>query len=159
MLYRLSALVLALVLALALASCGGDDAASDPVAPSEPAAEPAPAEPAPAETQLADDATAVLITTDCGEKVVLAKTAVEPDQTALQALDRVADIETDSGGAFVTAIEGVEQDTDAQLAWLYYVNGVAAEKGAAEVTLAEGDVEWWDRHDWEATCEVPAEAR
>jgi hypothetical protein len=145
-LYRLSALVLVLVFALALASCGGDEA------------DPAQAQPA-APAEVADDATAILVTQGCGDEVVVPKTEVEPGQTAMQALDRVADIETDSGGAFVTAIEGIEQDEDAQLAWLYYVNGVAAEVGAAELTLEEGDVEWWDLHDWEATCEVPAEAQ
>ncbi len=146
MLHRLSALVLTLVLALGLASCGGDDTSSGSP---QPAASP----------PVAAEATAILVTKSCGEEVVLAKTAVDPGQTALQALDRVADLETDSGGAFVTAIDGVEQDTDAQLAWLYYVNGVAADKGAAEVTLEEGDVEWWDLHDWEATCEIPQDAK
>jgi Domain of unknown function (DUF4430) len=145
-LYRLSALVLALVLALAGAACGGDEA------------DPAQAQPA-GLAEVAGDATAILVTQGCGEQVVVPKTEVDPGQTAIQALDRVADIKTDSGGLFVTAIEGVEQDEDAQLAWLYYVNGVEADKGAAEVTLAEGDVEWWDLHDWETTCEIPAEAR
>jgi len=151
--HRPFAVVLALVLALVVASCGGgdDEEASDqPQAAAETQSQ--------AETGPAEDETAILVTTDCGADVVLVKTPVDPDQTALQALDRVADIETDDGGLFVTAIEGVEQDTDAQLAWLYYVNGVMAETGAAEVTLEEGDVEWWDLHDWEATCEVPAEA-
>jgi hypothetical protein len=136
-----------------LVSCGGggdEEAADQPRAATE--------TPSQADTGPAENATAILVTTDCGADVVLEKTAVDPGQTALQALDRVAAIETEDGGLFVTAIEGVEQDTDAQLAWLYYVNGVAAEKGAAEITLEEGDVEWWDLHDWETTCEVPAEA-
>ena len=146
MLHRLFATVLPPVLALVLAACGGDEVGPGQTQPA-------------AQAQLAGDATAILVTTDCGGRVVLEKTAVDPGQTGLQALDRVADIETDSGGLFVTAIEGLEQDTDAQLAWLYYVNGVMAEKGAAEVTLEEGDVEWWDLHNWEETCEIPVEAQ
>ena len=77
----------------------------------------------------------------------------------MQALDRVADIESDSGGKFVTAIEGVAQNTKKKLAWLYYVNGKAAAKGATEVKLAPGDVEWWDLHDYTKQCAVPADAR
>ena len=103
---------------------------------------------------------AVFVTTDCGAKVVLAKESVPADETAMRSLDRVADIDTDSGGKFVTAIEGVEQNTGKKLAWLYYVNGKPANKGAAEVKLAAGDVEWWDLHNWEKECaSVPADAQ
>ena len=81
-------------------------------------------------------------------------------QIAMRALDRVADIETDSGGKFVTAIEGVEQDEGKNLFWLYYVNGKPADKGAAEVKLAAGDVEWWDLHNWKKECvSVPPDAQ
>ena len=50
-------------------------------------------------------------------------------------------IDPDSGGKFVTAVEGVKQDMGKKLAWLYYINGKAAQKGAAEIKLAPGDVE------------------
>jgi hypothetical protein len=100
-----------------------------------------------------------LITKDCGQNVVVEKTEVPAGQTAMQALDRVAEVETDDGGKFVTAVEGIEQDTGKKLAWLFYVNGKAAEKGAAEIKLAAGDVEWWDFHNWEKNCAVPADAR
>jgi hypothetical protein len=103
---------------------------------------------------------AVLVTTDCGAKVLVQKATVDPGETAMRSLDRVADIETDSGGKFVTSIEGVEQNTGKKLAWLYYVNGKAAQKGAAEVELAAGDVEWWDLHNWEKECaSVPPAAQ
>jgi hypothetical protein len=101
----------------------------------------------------------VLITTDCGGDVVLEK-GVDAGQTAMRALDRVADIETDSGGKFVTAINGVEQDSGKKLAWLYYINGKAAAKGATETKLTAGDVEWWDLHNCEQECAVvPPAAR
>jgi hypothetical protein len=138
-LQRLFSGVLVGLLAVVLAACGGDDDAAN-----EPAAEPQ---------------AAILVTQQCGKEVVVERTEIAPGQTAMQALDRVADIETDQGGKFVTAIEGVEQDPDAKLAWLFYVNGKMAETGAAEVRLREGDVEWWDLHDWESTCRVPAEAQ
>lgn len=134
--YRFLVTLLVVLLAAVLGACGGDE--------SSPAAE---------------EQASVLVTEECGKEVVVERTEVPAGETAMQALDRVADVETDSGGKFVTAVEGVEQDEGKQLAWLFYVNGEMAEKGAAEITLAAGDVEWWDLHDWEATCSVPADAR
>ena len=136
----------AVLFVCALAACGGNSSSS-------------PATQAGATTQAAPQA-AVLVTTDCGATVVTEKTPVDAGQNALRALDRVADIETDSGGKFVTAIEGVEQDEGKKLAWLYYVNGKSATKGAAEVELKTGDVEWWDLHNWEKECaSVPPDAQ
>jgi hypothetical protein len=101
-----------------------------------------------------------LVTSGCGKTVVVKKTSVEVGQTAMRALDQVADIETDSGGKFVTGINGVEQDTGKKLAWLYYINGVEAQKGATEITLKAGDVEWWDLHNYEHECAtVPTGAK
>jgi hypothetical protein len=127
----------------ALAACGGGSstpAASGTSAPAKQAA--------------------VVVTQDCGKEVVLERTTVPPGGTAMRALDSVADIEADSGGKFVTGINGVEQDTGKKLAWLYYINGKAAQKGATEVKLAPGDVEWWDLHNYEQECPaVPAVAQ
>jgi hypothetical protein len=134
-------------LVLVVAACGGSDGGS---------AENAGA----TATRSSEDAAAVLVTTGCGKEVVVEKTEVGDGQTGMQALDEVADIETMSGGKFVTAIEGVEQDNAEKLAWLYYVNGEAAQKGASEIKLAPGDVEWWDLHNYERECpSVPPEAR
>ena len=134
----------ALLFACVLAACGGNSSS-------------APATQAGTTTQ-AEAGAAVLITTDCGGTVVTAKTPVDAGETAMRSLDRVADIESDSG--LVTAIEGVEQDADKNLFWLYYVNGKLADKGAAEVKLAAGDVEWWDLHNWKKECaSVPPDAQ
>ena len=128
----------AVLFVCALAACGSISSTTVPAAPQ----------------------AAVLVTTDCGAKTVLAKQSVPANETAMRSLDRVADIQTDSGGKFVTAIEGVEQNTDKKLAWLYYVNGKSATKGAAEVKLSAGDVEWWDLHNWNNECaSVPAGAQ
>jgi hypothetical protein len=116
------------------------------------------AENQPAATTAAQQAE-VLVTEDCGRTVVVNKKEVPAGQTALRALETIADIETDDGGRFVTAIEGVEQDEGKQLAWLFYVNGEMAEKGAAEIKLKAGDVEWWDLHNWDKNCPVPPSAR
>ena len=135
----------ALLFACALAACGGNSSST-------------PATQAGTSTQ-AEPGAAVLVTTDCGATVVTPKTPVEAGENAMRALDRVADIDTDSGGKFVTAIEGVEQDGE-KLFWLYYVNGKPADKGAAEVKLEAGDVEWWDLHNWKKECaSVPPDAQ
>jgi hypothetical protein len=129
------------LLVLLGAACGGDEQAVSP-------------------GTVLDTKAAVLVTTDCGRETVLEKTAVESGQTAMRALDRLTDIETDSGGKFVTAIEGVEQNTGKKLAWLFYVNGKMAQKGATEIKLASGDVEWWDLHNYEQECaSVPPAAQ
>ena len=134
----------ALLFACALAACGGNSSS-------------APATQAGSTTQ-AEPSAAVLITADCGATVVTPKTPVDAGETAMRSLDRVADIESDSG--LVTAIEGVEQDADKNVFWLYYVNGKLAQKGAAEVKLEAGDVEWWDLHNWKKECaSVPPDAQ
>ena len=149
-LHALLATLLALLALLALAvGCGGGDDEDGRTAAT-----------TAAETRVAEDQAAVLVTTGCGKEVVVDKTEVEPGQTAMQALDRVADIETASGGKFVTEIEGIEQNEKKKLAWLFYVNGEIAQKGAAEIRLKKGDVQWWDLHNWEKECpSVPADAR
>jgi hypothetical protein len=136
--------VVALLAALFLGACGsnGDSEAEDQ-----------PAATAPAEQA------EVLVTQGCGKTIVVNKKEVPAGQSALRALETIADIETDDGGRFVTAIEGVEQDESKQLAWLFYVNGEMAEKGAAEIKLKAGDVEWWDLHNWDKNCPVPPNAR
>jgi uncharacterized lipoprotein len=141
--HRSIAAVAAALAALALAGCGGGDEAEDRAAA----------------TEATPEHAAVLVTRDCGKEEVVAKTDVPAGQTAMQALERVAEVDKASGGKFVTAIEGVEQDEKKKLAWLLYVDGTMAEKGAAEIRLEPRDVEWWDLHNWEKQCPVPAAAR
>ncbi len=143
MLHRSISVVAASLAALALAGCGGGGEAEERA----PAREAAP------------EQAAVLVTRDCGKEEVVAKTDVPAGQTAMQALERVAEVEKAAGGKFVTAIEGISQDEKKKLAWLFYVDGRMAEKGATEIRLEPGDVEWWDLHDWERQCRVPAVAR
>ena len=145
--------VCAVLLALALAACGGDDSAANGAGQTQ-----AGGGAGQTQTEAAPAEASVYITRGCGKEVVVESTGVDAGQTAMQALQRVADVETDQGGKFVTTIEGIEQNEDKKLAWLYYMNGKEAQKGAAEIKLEMGDVEWWDLHNWEKTCKVPAEA-
>lgn len=85
---------------------------------------------------------------------MLLVTRVPAGLTALQALDRKADVETSYGGRFVEAINGLESRP--QHDWFYYVNGIALSRGAGEYRLHDGDVEWWDYTAWRRPNEFPA---
>jgi hypothetical protein len=123
-------LVTLLAVAAALAGCGGGDGSG------------------------AGEGTASLwVTRDRGAEVLLVR-EVPAGLTALQALDREADVETRYGGRFVQAINGIEGSLAAGRDWFYFVNGYAADRGAAEYRLRPGDVQWWDFRSWEGEPEV-----
>ncbi len=90
------------------------------------------------------------VTRDRGREVLLVR-EVQAGQTAMQALDREADVKTRYGGRFVQAIEGIEGELDAGRDWFYFVNGIEADSSAAEYRLRPGDVEWWDYRSWTAS--------
>lgn len=120
---------LALALAAVLAACGGTAAATG-----------GQAEP--------DAGTAtVWVTRDRGSQVLLTAT-VPAGLTVLQALDRVAEIETRYGGRFVQSISGVSGSLAKQQDWFYFLNGIEPDVGAAEVRLRAGDIAWWDYRSW-----------
>ncbi|MEX2647185.1 MAG: DUF4430 domain-containing protein [Gaiellaceae bacterium] len=119
---------LALVLCLVLAGCGG--AGED------------------------ERGTASLwITRDRGT-TVLFEGRVDAGQTVLQALRSRAEVDTAYGGRFVQAIDGLSGSLAGGRDWFYFVNGVAPDRGAAEMRLRDGDVAWWDYRRWAGDAEV-----
>jgi hypothetical protein len=94
------------------------------------------------------------ITRDRGNEVILDR-QVPAGLTAMQALDRVADIETRYGGRYVQAINGIEGSLANRRDWFYFINGYEADRSAAEYRLREGDVEWWDFRSWETRMREP----
>jgi Domain of unknown function (DUF4430) len=116
-------LVALLALAAALAGCAGGEPAAD------------------------GGSATLWVTRDRGA-TVLHDEKVPAGVTVLQALDRVADIETRYGGRFVQAVDGIEGSLERGDDWFYYVNGYLAQRGAAEYRLRDGDVAWWDYRDW-----------
>lgn len=113
-------LVVLLCLVAALAGCGGSD----------------------------DGGEATLwVTRDRGAEV-LATASVPAGVTAMRALRSEADVETSYGGRFVRSIEGIAGDAGAKRDWFFFVNGVEADRGAAEYRLRPGDVLWWDYRSW-----------
>ena len=94
----------------------------------------------------------VWITRDRGAHV-LHVARVPSGLTAMQALSRVAKVESSYGGRYVRAVDGLRER--GQTAWFYYVNGYLADRSAAEYRLRPGDVEWWDYRSWRNPAEDP----
>jgi hypothetical protein len=129
----------ALVAVLLLAGCGGG---ADGEARSAAAAGPE------------EGGASLWVTRDAGSEVLLTA-RVPAGDSALQALDRHADLETRYGGRFVQAVDGIEGSLEEQRDWFYFVNGVEPGIGAADVELREGDVVWWDYRDWSRRMAAP----
>jgi uncharacterized protein DUF4430 len=83
---------------------------------------------------------------------------VSGSETVMRLLQRNAKVATRYGGRFVQSIDGVAAGRRAgrPVDWFYYVNGIEASQGAADVRLHAGDRVWWDHHDWGAAMRVPA---
>ena len=111
-----------LVLALALAGCGGSGGSAT-----------------------------LKVTRDHGRQVLLTAT-VPAGLTAMQALERKAEVKTSYGGRFVDSINGVASAPRRD--WFYFVNGKLGDRSAAEVRLHDGDVELWDYRRWSNPAEV-----
>jgi hypothetical protein len=96
---------------------------------------------------------AIWITRDRGTEVLF-EGDVPAGLTVMQALDRVADVDTRYGGRFVQAIDGIEGSLTGGEDWFYFVNGVAADRSAVEYRLREGEIAWWDHRSWRGADEV-----
>ena len=72
--------------------------------------------------------------------------------TAMQALQRKAEVKTSYGGRFVVSINGVSSAPSRD--WFYFIDGVLGDRSAAEVRLHDGDVELWDYRRWTDPGEV-----
>jgi Domain of unknown function (DUF4430) len=106
-------------------------------------------------TSPAAPAASLVISEGFGAKVVR-EVRVAPGQSVLAALQGVAKVSTRYGGRFVQSIDGKSGSLAQGADWLYFVNGVEADVGAAEWTLRDGDVAWWDYRRWRAYANVPA---
>lgn len=94
------------------------------------------------------------ITRDRGASVLFTG-RVPAGITAMQALDRVAKVKTRYGGRYVQAIDGLSGSLSAERDWFYFVNGIEADRSAAEYRLHPGDLEWWDYRSWRSAMSVP----
>ena len=102
----------------------------------------------------------LLITREFGARTLhaLRAPAVHGQETVMSLLLRNAAVSTRYGGGFVQSIDGDHGGYEGgePVDWFYYVNGVEASKGAADVDVHAGDRIWWDLHDWNQTDYIPA---
>jgi hypothetical protein len=99
------------------------------------------------------------VTSDYGSDVMISRTVenLTASSTAMRVLDESADIETRYGGGFVQSLDGLEGRAGSRSSdWFYFVNGIAAERGAAEFEVRPGDRMWWDYRDWTDAMDVNA---
>ena len=98
------------------------------------------------------------VTQDFGRKSLGSITIdkVREGQTVMRMLRSEFDVTTRFGGRFVQSIDGLSGREGGQVDWFYWVNGVDADKGAAEWQVEPGDQIQWDRRDWAAAMRVPA---
>ncbi len=52
------------------------------------------------------------------------------------------------GGRFIQSIDDIDGSATKQRDWFYFIDGIEGDRSAAEVTLHQGDVEWWDYRSW-----------
>ena len=82
---------------------------------------------------------------------------IREGETVMRFLMSKREVKTRFGGGFVNAINGLEASTSGGHSdWFYYVNGIEASVGAAEMSLHAGDVVQWDYRRWDATMRIPA---
>jgi len=93
----------------------------------------------------------IIITKNFGNYTIQQDDITIPKGTsALEALKKVAKVETNYGGGFVSSINNLRSNyPDKKFDWFYYVNGFLANKGAASYIINEGDLIRWDYHTWE----------
>jgi uncharacterized protein DUF4430 len=83
--------------------------------------------------------------------------SVREGQTVMRMLRSDFDVTTRFGGRFVQSIDGLEgRGAGGQVDWFYWVNGLEADKGAAEWEVLPGDRIQWDHRNWTATMRIPA---
>jgi hypothetical protein len=83
--------------------------------------------------------------------------SVREGDTVMRMLRSEFDVTTRFGGRFVQSIDGLAgEGAGGQADWFYWVNGLEADKGAAEWEVLAGDHVQWDHREWSAAMRVPA---
>lgn len=123
-----------LLVALVLSGCG-----EEKLRPPPPAAAPA---------------ARLIVTEGFGSRLVR-DARVAPAQSVMDALRGVAEVRTAYQGRYVQSIDGTAGSLAGGRDWFYFVNGIAADMGADEFVLRDGDETWWDYRRWGRYQSVP----
>ncbi|WP_125153177.1 DUF4430 domain-containing protein [Clostridium rectalis] len=106
----------------------------------------------------------LVVSKDFGHNKMFSKNVgLVKDEVGMEVLFRNLNIQTAYGGGFVNSINGLESKytffsgADRKKEdWFYWVNGILAPVGVAEYRPSDGDVIWWDYHEWNTTMFIPA---
>jgi Domain of unknown function (DUF4430) len=120
--------VVVLLLALAVAGCGGAH----------------------------EHGTATLwVTREDGANVVYAG-PVGAGSDGIRTVEQKLKVTTRYGGRYLQSVNGIAGSLGSQRDWFYFVNGVEGGQSAVDVKIRPGDVLWWDYRHWTgATMHVP----
>ena len=82
----------------------------------------------------------------------VARPEVAGEDTVMRLLQRNTKAVARDGGQFVTGIDALQAGirNGTRYDWVYYVDGVSADRGAASWKLRSGERVWWDLHPSEA---------
>lgn len=96
------------------------------------------------------------VTRDFGTMVLKdARVEVRNGESAMRALEGVAEVETAYGGGFIEGIDGLRSryrgglQEGEKVDWFFYVNGQMADVGAGAYTVHEDDWLVFDYHPWD----------
>ena len=94
----------------------------------------------------------IAVTADWGT-VAIADGAGTPG-SVVSATRAVTPVETTYGGRYVSSLGG--QAGDGTRDWIFWVNGIEASVGAADIKASAQDSIWWDLHRWPGRVHIPA---
>lgn len=101
----------------------------------------------------------ITVSRDFGREVLRDQEVEAAGISAMEALRKVATVETSYGGGFISSIDGLSSayrgEGSRKEDWFFYVNGQMAETGAAEYMVREGDRLVFDYHSWELSPFTP----
>ncbi len=103
-----------------------------------------------------EEGTATLWVTKDRGRTVLVDAQVAAGQTLMRALAAEVEVETRYGGRYLQQLDGLSGSLDRQRDWFWFVNGYEGDRSAAEYTLRDGDVAWWDYRAWQREGEARA---
>lgn len=106
----------------------------------------------------------LVATSNYGEQVIFDRWVdLEKKCSALELSDMYLDIETAYGGSFVNGINGLKSGYTGNKAgkknkqdWFLFINGCLLSSGANDAEVKNGDVVWWDYHEWGTIAFTPA---
>ena len=95
----------------------------------------------------------IILTKNYGQSTMFEKHIIaDAGETALDALQKVSDVETLYSGGFVESINGIKSTyllgKGAKNDWFFYINGILSPFGSADYILHPADIVRWDYHYW-----------